>query len=232
MRLLTIRFVVAVLTFIVGVTITTIYLIRNNASTVERPLQATANPKCFPGQSIKLDAAGSEQISYFPPGVFSDNEWQNQFTVNWYSKHLMAMDEPSLFSLQNYTGESYRFLWLRTFDNPIAIRLWRSSDQRFITVKQLDGKGGYEPGKLIINKTRTVDEREWGIFNDHLEQSCYWDLPRVGGEGGQDGAQWIVEGSREGRYHIVDHWSPKSGSYRELCLYLLKLAEIQIDKIY
>lgn len=45
---------------------------------------------------------------------------------------------------------------------------------------------------------------------------------------GDDGAQWIVEGVRSKRYHVIDRWSPKD-NYRLACLYLLKLSRIRVN---
>jgi len=30
---------------------------------------------------------------------------------------------------------------------------------------------------------------------------------------GLDGVQWIIEGVKNGNYHIVDHWAPRAGKY-------------------
>ena len=32
---------------------------------------------------------------------------------------------------------------------------------------------------------------------------------------GVDGAQWLVEGIKDGRYHLVDRWSPTDGPVRQ-----------------
>lgn len=41
---------------------------------------------------------------------------------------------------------------------------------------------------------------------------------------GFDGAQWVMEGWREGKYRMVRRWSPKKGSFRELCVIFLLFA--------
>jgi hypothetical protein len=95
----------------------------------------------------------------------------------------------------------------------------------------LDGAGGYKPGKLILIQSREVTEGEWDKFTDLLEQSCYWKMPtEEGNPGGKDGAQWVLEGIKEGRSHVVDRWTPEGGSYRELCLYLLKLSGLKVSE--
>ena len=46
---------------------------------------------------------------------------------------------------------------------------------------------------------------------------------------GNDGAQWILEGMKDGRYHVVDRWSPDGGDYRAACLHLLKLSGLGVN---
>jgi hypothetical protein len=96
-------------------------------------------------------------------------------------------------------------------------------------VKELNGAGGYEPGELIVDRTYPITNEEWDQFAGLIEQACYWRQPTEDNEmHGEDGAQWILEGAKGGRYHIVDRWSPNDGSYRETCLYLLKLSRLGI----
>jgi hypothetical protein len=44
-----------------------------------------------------------------------------------------------------------------------------------------------------------------------------------------DGAQWIIEGVRNGSYHIVDRWSPTNGEIRALGLFMVnELAKMKL----
>jgi len=155
----------------------------------------------------------------------------DSFRNEWYSKHLKAMDESSLNSMAG-SDETYRFLWLRTFHHPIAIRVWRKGEERNMAFKELDGAGGYDPGKLIANLTRRLTTDEWDKFIKLLQQASYWQLPTESRNGGRDGAQWILEGKKDEQYHVVDRWSPEGGSYREACLYLLKLSGQKQKELY
>ena len=61
----------------------------------------------------------------------------------------------------------------------------------------------------------------------------YWTMPTVEENSvGVDGAQWIVEGVRNGKYHLVDRWSPDTGAFREAALLLLQWTDLPIDEIY
>ena len=96
---------------------------------------------------------------YFPDHAFEDDGKLNNFIVQWYSEQLSALQEPSLWELSrsSKSPEIYRFLWLRTFDHPLAVRVEVADDGTgMLTVKMSGGAGGYKPGKLIENRTRPI----------------------------------------------------------------------------
>jgi hypothetical protein len=164
---------------------------------------------------ILLSAVIGSAGDYFPVGVLGDSSSQHRFRSDWYSKHLTAMREPSLWDVsgQDSAMEVYRFLWLRSFHHPISVRLTvRHDGTGLLTSKETDGKGGYDPGKLIRNVTATLSREQTDWFRDRAEGSGLWKLPtkqpEAAGTVGLDGAQWIIETRKGGRYHIVDRWSP------------------------
>jgi hypothetical protein len=221
-------------TFTLAVTAAMLYLSRPTPNNLESAVlkheaqAAPVAPSCYPGLSRKVEKFSKSSL--FPPGAFYPNPEHEGFVVEWYAKHLQAMHEQSLLSYPESQTESYRFLWLRTFHRPVAVRVWHSEEGSFLNVKQLSGAGGYEAGKLITNQTRQLTNAEWDGFVSLLDRSCYWQLPaKNDDEMGKDGAQWILEGTRQGRYHVVDRWTPRSGDFREACLYLLKLSNLGID---
>jgi hypothetical protein len=163
---------------------------------------------------------------YFPPGALDDSH------VNRYSKHLKAMREPSLWELsqKDPSAEVYRFLWLRSFHRPIAIRVVvRKNGSGWINSRMMTGKGGYEPGRITrygvswLRKARTQE------LLTAIENAGFWNMPEAGAPFGLDGAQWILEGVRGGKYHIVDRWSPEAGDpVRAVGVLALKLARFRI----
>jgi hypothetical protein len=70
------------------------------------------------------------------------------------------MKEPSLFGQQNATREEYRFLWLRTFHKPIAIRIWSDPPAAQMRVIRLSGNGGYNPGHIESDTTIKVSAED------------------------------------------------------------------------
>ena len=70
--------------------------------------------------------------------------------------------------------EQYRFLWLPTFQRPIAIRIQRDSSQATLRVVRLSGAGGYEPGHMIT----TALFRSWrtGIDSSLRTKASFWSM--------------------------------------------------------
>jgi hypothetical protein len=232
MKRILLRLGVAVLTFSLGVSLTAIYWLYRLPEVIELERPKPQRPEgptrssSFPGLSVKIKKPNFS--SYFPGIALSENDWGNQFISDWYSGHLLAMGEWGLPSLVD-EEESYRFLWLRSFHKSIAIRVCRTGSNQYIVVKRLNGRGGYKPRTLELTSVRRLSDDEWYEFMRYLEDSYYWKMPTQDDKILNDGARWILEAYREGRYHLVDRQCPEPGSYREACLYLLRTSGLLKD---
>jgi len=112
-------------------------------------------------------------------------------------------------SRRDARAEVYRFLYLRSFDSPIAVRLVVTGDGGRLISKTTSGQGGFEPGHLILNRESPLSKEATEWFLAEVKHAHFWDVPIRDGNGdGLDGAQWIVEGVKQGRYHIIERWSP------------------------
>jgi hypothetical protein len=171
-------------------------------------------------------------VYYFPSELLCDEEaytGQATFLNKWYSKHLFAMREPIVFKDKSKT-ESYRFTWLRTFNDPVAIRIEKHNDVYALYWKSCEGSGGYAPGKLIVDQQKLISEETWIEFIKRLNQIDFWNLSTREKNLGMDGAQWILEGKKPTQYHIVDRWTPgESSDYYQCCSFLIDLAELDIN---
>lgn len=181
--------------------------------------------------SSLLATATVAQVRYFPEGSLSSNRQIDEFTAKWYSKQLSALEEPSLWELSTtQKTQSYRFLWLRTFHHPIAVRVDINIDGTSrLTTKIANGAGGYEPGKLVENKTVTMSKEQTDWFLGKIEQHKFWKLHLVEKTGGCDGARWIIEGIKDGSYKMVDQWSPHEGDVHAIGLVMVNdLAKLKL----
>jgi hypothetical protein len=168
----------------------------------------------------------------------SSLERKGDFKSEWYSKELRALEEPSLYSLSTSPlVESYRFLWLRAFHHPVAIRLSLNPDGTSTAiVKVASGAAGFRPSVLSEQRLQPISKEQTQAFLKRVTELSFWDAPNpVNDQTGTDGSQWVIEGVKAGRYHVVDRWSPNKGVVYELGLMLaFDLAKIDVpkDEIY
>ncbi len=186
----------------------------------------------FPGISKRISKTEKGKSGYFPDGTFAEGwEGADAFMNDWYGKHLKASNEKSLLDVSDKNLEIYRFTWLRSFHHPVIVKIEKQKNDMKIFFKELDGRGGYEPGKIIKEKEKSISQEDWCEFIKLLNDLDYWQVPSLEEKpGGNDGAQWILEGVTNNRYHIVDRWTPRKGKYREIGLFMLKLAGFNFDK--
>ncbi len=206
-----------------------------------------SNPSKKPEQPKKLIK------SYFPERMIDDNNKNNldMFADEWYSEVLSIMDEPVLYTLTDKKIEIYRFTYIPSFDPAISIRVYQSGKNRVIIVKKLDGvvedeiiyhDKRYDEHrldkkelkfatpkhviKLKCKAKRQLLKKEWQNILKHVKKSSFWSLKTSVWNDGWDGEQWIMEGVKNGKYHVVDRWSPDEGSYLEFCGYLLTISRV------
>ena len=176
-------------------------------------------------------SSSQENVQYFPNKIFSENLKDNEFKVKWYSQHLVSMDEPSLWIItENSDKEIYRLLWLRTFDSPVVIRLEIDRNSVKLFVKRTNGLGGYNAGSLINDLKYEISRDSLNDFYDLLRNSKYWKLPTNKLVLGTDGAQWIIEGIKNGKYHLVDRYG--GDEIRKLGLFLISISKLDYGNIY
>ena len=228
---ITLRLAIAFFTFAIGIAATALWLTRR-AHKVETP----ARPACqwlASGDNISYNRFPNDV--YFPAGVFMPDESSEKYGARDSSSLLHTMDEPSLSSLNDNNLEVYRFLWRRSFHPPVVIRLWRSGDERCMSVKQADRimtDNEYEySDKLTVNNTRPLTKGEWEGFIDLIEDSQFWSMAAgAAGPTADDGARWMIEGMRNQKYHVVNRHNPNDDAYRQAGIYLIRISGIKIDE--
>jgi hypothetical protein len=151
-----------------------------------------------------------------------------------YSVFLRAAGEPSLCLLarEDRAATVFRFLWLPSFDHPLTVRAFKTGNGARLEAVVLDGKGGYEPGRVAIARAVELSESQWKGLERHLEATAFWEMPtEVPEPDGSDGDFCIFEGVKDGRHHIVDRWSPEP-AYTTLCRYMLDLTGLKVQKAW
>ena len=190
----------------------------------------------FKGNFDTLHMPSDSLAFYFPlkeKWKDTTNNSLDTFVNAWYSKMLFALKEPILY---NYQGdkEIYRFTWLRTFHNPVSVRLEKQNNVIRLLAKICKGAGGYEPDILSFDTTILVTTNEWTNLKTKIEDTKFWQLKTEKREDiGSDGSEWIIEANKENKYHLVIRWLPsreREGNFRDIGEYLVFLSKIKIEK--
>ena len=224
------KILISILTFGLGICAVCIWLNYNYYKTVSKSNSSSSsskecvNSKDFPGLSQEINKIKNKRSGYFPEKIFSNGE----FFEDVYSDLLKTANESSLLDVSDNNLEVYRFIWLRSFHHPIIVAIQKQSAEIKIVFKELNGDD-LKPGKIIIEKEFRGSENKWCEFKKLLNDANYWQLP-TGSKSGRDGAFWVLEAVKDKRYHVVQRWSPENGKYRNLGLFILKLAGYDLDQ--
>lgn len=175
--------------------------------------------------------AESRATVYFPKGILSEDVETDRRDATSLAKYLAALQEPSLYELKsNPKATAFRFLYLRNFEPPIAIRIEaQTGGAGVVHFKATDGSVGYKPGKLVTEKRVKLDKDQMQTCLDKVGGTNFWSLAtKDANPDGWDGAQWVLEGVQNGKYQLVERLSPDRGTVRRLGLYFLKLSREKI----
>ncbi len=186
------------------------------------------------------------QIDYpyeFPLDDFINlpNNWQSNFTydlqriaraterkLTTYSNALVAFGEEKLCA--NNDDIVIRFIWLRTFHNPVTISIRKNETLIELTWKIIEGGEGNSSNRIVNLNQRILMESEWMKFTQCLDNTDFWNLETTSSDTGFDGSNWIIEGIEEGQYQIVDRWTPNNSTFAEIGKLLIKLTDLNISK--
>jgi len=171
-----------------------------------------------------------------PNGLFSikrnpKNE-RDYGALRWFSLRLYTFKEPLLFN-KKVQKEIYRFTYFRSFHNPIVIRIEMENNICKIYYKVWDIYKDSFPGVIIIDDNKEININDWSKFQQFIKASNFWNRKDYGRPiMGIDGSEWIMEGVNPEEYKVITEWSPRIGNFRDACLFLLSLTDLEIKNLY
>ena len=173
--------------------------------------------------------------AYFPQISNSTSESKevlDSFLCKWYSKQLFALKEPVLSAQRDKNKIAYRLTILRTFANPYTIRVENDSDKITLYWKECDGSGGYEPGNLIKDKKINLTVGDWGEIEKYIDEINFWNLAieDKSYDSPPDGTAGLIEGLKNGKYHIITYWNPDKVDVSKLFQFLVDKTDIDYKK--
>ncbi len=161
------------------------------------------------------DPAGQE---YFPKGE-----------ALFYTKYLAAMKEPSVKApLKKGVERVLRFTYLRSFHDPLVIRVVQKGEILTTRAVKLKMEPGYKPGKILYDKTWILKEANSKLVRSLLRQKDFWKPLNAAEQEiniGLDGSQWIFEVHDKTGYRIISVWSPEASTFTDK-----ELKEFGLDK--
>jgi hypothetical protein len=139
-------------------------------------------------------------------------------TYSWYLRSMQ--ERPLAESVRPERPQAYRLLVeVRPYDAPLVVRLSIAAAGTGELVAKVGRDGGH-PEILTLNRTTEVSQVDVEKFLRLLENAGFWSMPTqnlsdihkpaVMGEGG-----WMLEGIREGTYHLVHRVRSELGPAKE-----------------
>lgn len=150
--------------------------------------------------------------------VFPDPEGKEYFpkeSASYYTRYLSTMKEPSVKSaLEKGVVRVYRFTYLRSFHDPLVVRITDTGDKVTARAVRLKMDREYRPVKIIHDETWNLNDESAKTIKTLLEQKDFWTplnaTEKAVVSGGCDGSRWIFEIHDKDGYRMIDIWSPDS----------------------
>jgi hypothetical protein len=189
-------------------------------------------------RAVYFPASLMNQELICPPGSDVDSvPVLSPFEVDWYSEELRSLEESSLYRPAAESAsrhvETVRFTWIRSFHDPVVIRIdsypdgatWLTAKRRAI---------GWVPGPTWERRLRRqLGPQEVERFASLLSSTRVLDQPAVDCRVGLDGARWIIEAaSPRGDYTYKNRFSPESGPVHRVGLEMISLTGWKFDRVY
>jgi hypothetical protein len=168
--------------------------------------------------------------SYFPIKTMAGGEGVTEFESKWYGQSLQRMNEPRLPELaKDVNADVYRITILPTWGNSIAVRVQRHGELCSLSARRLDGRAGFQPGKLVESKDVALGADDSKTLAVLIQNLNFFQMSTEDDVRGADGDEWILEGVSQGKYHVAARWCASSYDPRKrkltaflsLCKFLL-----------
>ena len=164
----------------------------------------------------------------FPCNFPEPNDTLNDFENEWYSKHLKSLKETIIYKMKNENLKILRFTHLGTWSNPYSYTFENRNGQIKATFNKTKGLGGYQAGRRISHKEKTIQNEKWNQIVKNIESVNFWKIQTHDPNMILDGEEWILEVLIDGKYHFVTRNSPTNyggKEYAELCKLIIKTFE-------
>ncbi len=149
----------------------------------------------------------------FPSDTFAPREHHFQ---PWFAKRLEALEEQPIHV--GATQLTIRFLWLRTYANPLVVRITRRSLDAKLT-QVLRGGVIYRELRPLLNDD----------ILDHFKTLEFWHRPEPVLDRSRHGNHLLLEAAKPGQYRALHIHAPlETCPLRRFCLAMVGLTRIKL----
>ncbi len=204
--------------------------------------------KLLPGQIPRVDIVMIKNVGARTQLIF-ENPTEDE--VVRYQPILTSFREPPFFSTKAPVKpvESYRFLWMRSFDPYILIHLEILDDSNaIVTFKELKENKDGSKSKLTVNKTSSLSKimskevkkfgvsvvKETILAIRQVAEDEFWNQPfRIDNDRiVLDGSECVVEGYRSSEHHLIYRWSPIEDEKDPVGHFIKRLIQVSGKRFY
>lgn len=175
---------------------------------------AACNDNFFPPRTLGFHVKVRDICRRAPP------EWwkAESAAVN----HLKRWGEPSLSGNAPASAEIYRLLIASPGEVSTVVRVEKNGDGVFMLSKYCTCNPSRDRDDRV--EARPLSKAQWRRFRGLIDKAGFWDAAVQVNRIRRNGVMWLLEGRREGQYHLVERTSPDVGYFRRAGEYLLALA--------
>lgn len=149
---------------------------------------------------------------YFPPGTFRKLDGSpDDSRANVLALYLRGIAEPPLDrSDKNLEAHAYRLVWTAfPAGKTVVLRLQLDSQG---TARIFAKQTPFDGTNLLLNNEKSISIEAVNRFLECVKRGDFWRLPTREQHEPQvkDGSYWVLEGVRDGNYHLVYRRNPES----------------------
>jgi hypothetical protein len=151
----------------------------------------------------KLETQNAAYLAaYFPPNTFTSRIADRR--VFGLSSTLYSLGQKPLWPPVSLAETSYRLVYIGSrLPNIKMVQITAQSDG----AARIDAKDE-GIGSKPYDETRTIDTDHLTKFLERVDNANFWQMATESPNLGLDGAEWILEGVQNGKYHVVVRWCP------------------------
>jgi hypothetical protein len=171
--------------------------------------------------------------NYFPDRTFKPSVDGTSFMEKGLAFNLGELGEESYYVRRTDPATHiYRFLWDRSFEPKIVVRLEvaPNGSAKLVSRHHASNNVGRD---IVTERLQNLPARDAAKLVKLFEERGFWTAPADDNIYGIDGSDWLFEGCREGRYHVVKIYTPENGNpLKSLGLDLLEKAGFWRGPVY